>query len=844
MEVGTGSTADTPPVVRRRLLARRSQEAPEAVTDHSTESADLGGHAGAAPAPEPKTSGPGPVVDDQPPPARVRRPADGLQLLVTVLGGVLVLVLSRFAPSTTAGLATDLRQASGLLPATLLTLGSFVVFFGTFVLPIAVLIDQVVRREARFIVDALLAGVISWAAASALDALLVDQAPANMLKALTAGAIGGGRTPAVPFYFVIAFLTAGRLELAGRWARFPWLLAALVVVAPVLSRDVTPLAAVLGVVVARSCGLLVRYVLGRPAVRPWGDAVLGALQRAQLEPVLVRRTPSADAVSRAYRIVTSQGRHLDAVVLDRDRQAAGLGVRLYQRVRLRGPVNRRAVLSVRQAVDAEALHAYAAAASGARTPRLRAVTDVGPNAAMLVYEHHEGVPLSSVPRAQADDALLRAAWAELGVLHAARVAHRGLTGGGVLVEPDGSICLVDLRAGEIAATDLQLRLDHAQLLVTTALLAGPDRAADAALTALGARSAAAIVPLLQPIALGRETRDALRHHRDLLQALRERLAAAAPEVMPEQISLQRLSLRGLGAVLAGGIALYLLLTQLAEVDITKLLRTAEPGWVVAGLVVSVLTYLGAALSLLAFTPGRLPLVRTTVVQVASSFVNLVSPPTVGTSALNARYLQREGVPIGVAVASVGLTQLAGFVVTLVLLLACGVATGSQEGSRLLPSSQTLLIVVVLGLVVAVALLIPPVRRRVVARAGPSLRQVLPRLIDVVQQPNRVLVGLAGNLLVTAAFVFCLLACLRAFGDDISIPSVTLAYLAGAAVGTAAPTPGGIGAVEAALAASLTAVGVQGDVAVSATLLFRLLTFWLRVPPGYIAFRRLQRRHVI
>lgn len=867
MGVGTDDAAETrrsPVRLRRdgprlRLGRRQEQTAPHDDSRDDDGSADLDGTAhrdrtvtagvppqadGHAGEDDPRPAGPAPVVEDQPPPARVRRPADGLQLLVLVAGAALVLVVSSFAPRTTAGLTSDVRSASGLLPAALLALGSFVVVAGTYVLPLAVIVDQLVRREARFIVDALLAGAIAWGAASGLTALLAETASPGVLQSLTAAQGDGLRTPAVPLYFVIAFLTANRLELGRRWGRLPWLLAGLVVVAPVLSRDATPLAAVLGVLVARACGLLVRYVLGRPSLRPWGEAVLAALQRVQLDPVAVRRNPAGDSVSRAYRVETADGRRLDAVVLDRDRQAAGIGYRLYQRARLRGPVNRRAVLSVRQAVDAEALHAYAAHASGARTPQLLAVTDVGPNAAMLVYRHHEGRHLAVLDPGEVDEDLLRAAWAELGILHAARVAHRGLTGGGVLVEPDRRVALVDLRAGEIAATDLQLRLDHAQLLATTALLAGPERAADAALAALGARSAAAIVPLLQPIALGRETRDALRQHRALLPALRERLTAAAPEVTPDQVSLQRLSLRGLGVVIAGGVALYLLLTQLAEVNVGRLLERAEPGWVAAGLAVSVLGYVGAALSLMAFTPGRLPLLRTTMVQVASSFVNLVSPPTVGTSALNARYLQRQDVPLGVAVASVGLTQLAGFVVTLVLLVGCGVATGSQEGSRLLPSSHTLLAIVVLGLVVGLALLVPPVRRGLAARVGPSLRQVVPRLLDVVQQPNRVLLGLGGNLLVTAAYVFCLLACLRAFGTDISVASVTLAYLAGAAVGTAAPTPGGIGAVEAALAASLTAVGVQGDVAVSATLLFRLITFWLRVPPGYVAFRRLGRRHVI
>jgi uncharacterized membrane protein YbhN (UPF0104 family) len=59
-----------------------------------------------------------------------------------------------------------------------------------------------------------------------------------------------------------------------------------------------------------------------------------------------------------------------------------------------------------------------------------------------------------------------------------------------------------------------------------------------------------------------------------------------------------------------------------------------------------------------------------------------------------------------------------------------------------------------------------------------------------------------------------------------------------------PTPGGLGAVEAALSAALTAAGLPGATAVSAVLLFRTLTFWLPVPAGWGAFNYLERHQYI
>jgi Lysylphosphatidylglycerol synthase TM region len=56
-----------------------------------------------------------------------------------------------------------------------------------------------------------------------------------------------------------------------------------------------------------------------------------------------------------------------------------------------------------------------------------------------------------------------------------------------------------------------------------------------------------------------------------------------------------------------------------------------------------------------------------------------------------------------------------------------------------------------------------------------------------------------------------------------------------------PTPGGLGAIEAALVAGLTGVGMQPGPAVSAVLLYRLATYWLPVLPGWLCWRSLQYR---
>ena len=119
--------------------------------------------------------------------------------------------------------------------------------------------------------------------------------------------------------------------------------------------------------------------------------------------------------------------------------------------------------------------------------------------------------------------------------------------------------------------------------------------------------------------------------------------------------------------------------------------------------------------------------------------------------------------------------------------------------------------------------------------------MLPRLLEVAQQPRKLAEGIGGALLLSVAYILCLAACVQAFGGSVAIASIAVVYLTGSALGSIIPTPGGLGAVEAALTAGLVAAGLHGTEAASAVLLFRLLTFWLPVPFGWAALSYLERK---
>ncbi len=186
-------------------------------------------------------------------------------------------------------------------------------------------------------------------------------------------------------------------------------------------------------------------------------------------------------------------------------------------------------------------------------------------------------------------------------------------------------------------------------------------------------------------------------------------------------------------------------------------------------------------------------------QVAGSFVKIVAPAAVGGVALNTRFLQRAGVRPGLAVASVGASQLFGLGCHILMLLSFGYLTGTEKTPSLSPSRTVIAGLLTVAVLVLVVTSVPFLRKFVVTRVRSLFAGVVPRMLDVLQRPQKLITGIGGMLLLTACFVMCLDASIRAFGDgtvSLSIASVAVVFLAGNALGSAAPTPGGVGAVEA------------------------------------------------
>jgi len=776
---------------------------------------------------------------------RIRKPIDAVRCVTSCIWIFLLAVAAVAASATTTGVETDIVGASKRLPPALLAIAPPLARFVLLALPVGLAVTQLLRRQFQHLIEAVATGVLAFAAAAIANNLLARPAASRLYYAIIMSHPGVPHVDALDPYLAALVAYATMIGLAGRpgWRNALGLTVGLYAVVQLATGHTTGLSIVIALLAGRVIGLAVRYGAGSISQRPPARDIAAALSAGDLTVTAIRRVPLAGsgvAGSRHYTAVTEDDRELDVVVFDRDQQAAGAFYRLYRWIRVQGQVSRTAPLSIDRTVERRALLSYATEDAGVPTPRLRTLVRVGPDAAVLAFEHCPGTTLAQRNPGCTDDELGRI-WDAVTRLHAHHVTHRALTADRILFTDDARVVLLDPGDGDVAASDLQVHLDQAQLIAELALYAGPEKSAGVAVEKVGGSGLVAVLPLLQPVALTRSTRHALRRRRDVLPAVRKILLAAVPGSEVTPVQLERIRPRALVTLVASVAAVYLLAGELARESLGSVLRTADWRWSAVALLLSAVTYAAAALSLTGYVAERLNFVRTLLVQLAGSFVTLVTPAAVGGAALNVRYLQRRKVPAAVAVASVGVSQVVAFALHILLLVVFAAVAGTGAGSPIKPPTWAYFVVAGLVVLAGVVLALPAGRRLVRARLSPTFGQVVPRLLEVAQHPRKLAEGIGGALLLSLAYILCLAACVAAFGRSVPFAKIGFVYLTGSALGSIIPTPGGLGAVEAALTAGLTAAGVPGAVAVSAVLLFRLLTFWLPVPFGWAAMNFLERR---
>ena len=133
------------------------------------------------------------------------------------------------------------------------------------------------------------------------------------------------------------------------------------------------------------------------------------------------------------------------------------------------------------------------------------------------------------------------------------------------------------------------------------------------------------------------------------------------------------------------------------------------------------------------------------------------------------------------------------------------------------------------------------------RRRPPIRDLGPRLVEQ-RDILRITVGSHWVLAVSSAVArwafeyLGLLVALHAIGATVEPTLLLLAFTTAELLGLLPFTPGGLGFVEAGLTGTLALAGVGASDAVLATLMFRLVSFWLPLPVGLAAAFVFRHRH--
>ena len=336
---------------------------------------------------------------------------------------------------------------------------------------------------------------------------------------------------------------------------------------------------------------------------------------------------------------------------------------------------------------------------------------------------------------------------------------------------------------------------------------------------------------------------------------------------------QRQERRWIVVLLLLGLGSTILLTSLAgNAETIALLRNANPFFVACIALTQFVRYLAMTISqgaVARIVKIRVPFIPLFEVVVAAQAANRTFVGGAAGLVIRLAFFLRRGMHSGTFVAVETIEDVASLcAVALLFLTGAAIVMSSEVGNTL---DARVFGAVIAGAVVLAGLVVALVRRRaLIERIADALAQGINRIVEKFARrnlydarrvrggvddfyralalartnPGRVLLSFGCSLVRLGSDAVALYFAYRAIGYDIAFGTVLLIFIVSTSVATLAAVPGQIGVMETALSLMSAALGVPLPVAVGASLLFRLISFWLSIPFGYAFAWDLQRRELI
>ena len=813
-----------------------------------------------------------------------RRREDLVDVVISLIAILFIWTIGALASATTRGVTMDVLSFQ-LVRQILILPVSIAEGLIILITPILVIVSLALRKRLQAIIQVLVTSLVA-AVGGWIIILLTGLLPSDLTAPLSvdrALATQGSQTGiAIAINLVIVtlcalFTSAGEAQ-SMKAIKWGWTGLWIILILGVLRSSMTLPVAFISVFLGRAFGSGSRWIMGYDDQRAKGAKLVEALLNIGITPsrivrtdldtteeplatwavaedsrgrltqmpadlgdmgVTVTRRPSQDH-HRHYQAWSDTGLVYEIIAMDPGQELTGTLLEMWNNLRLRG-ISRWVSPSLKAQAERSSFTTLQALRAGVFTQEPIGIASASDSIILVMSALPPTTPLTELGEDASDEVLDRA-WEQLHFAHSRGISHRALTPEAVVVDESSDVWLLDWDSGEVATTELNQSIDIAQMLVLTALAVGPERALEAGRRNVGEATLVACAPVIQKPVLPAQINQRLRRS-DLLGDLRAALVGDSEAETAPTADLQRFRPRTILTVAIAFIAVFIVVGSLNFSDIVTTVKSANPWWMLASAVLACLIWVGSAVPLVALSPEKLPFKETFIAQVAASIITIVAPAGVGPAALNLRYLRKRRVPTAMAVTTVTLMQISQALVTIVLLLLVMVIAGSSL-SVSVPYGTILGVVALVMVAVGVIVAVPKVRRWIWSKIQPTWQQVYPRLLWIIGQPRRLAAVLGGNLLMNIGYVGSFWTALLAMGGSLNFSTVSLTYLTANAAGSFIPSPGGIGTVETALTSGLTVAGISSSVAIATALLYRLVTFYGRIPFGWLAMKYMEKKDLI
>lgn len=473
----------------------------------------------------------------------VRSPTDALRFVTASIVGVLTILIVLIFPDVFGGLARDLSEIFDDASGAISEIAGLIVTALVLAVPLIILVFFIRERDFRRLVivvlAALTAAVATWGTIAWIANLLADEAFTPRY-----GTVVVAQTAYYPYVAALtAAITAATPWLRLRWQRASWIAFALMIIVRLTLGSNLPAELVLAMSIGVAVGSGLLFIVGSPNRHPSGEEIVATLKRSGVD---VTRLDAAQVDARGstpYFAETVDGSRVFVKTLSTDERSADLLFRLYRQFRFKNIGDEPAFSTLRRAVEHEALLSYSASAAGVRTPPLVAVGLIGEKeySMLLAYEAIEGKSLDSIEADELTDEILTEIWEQVSILRDHGIAHRDLRLANVFMDEEKTAWIIDFGFSELAASELLLNNDIAELITSSALLVGPERAVRSAVDVLGSDAVTDAAPRVQPQALSGATKTEVKDRGDHLdRSIRDEIARTTGQVAGPLDRIQRL----------------------------------------------------------------------------------------------------------------------------------------------------------------------------------------------------------------------------------------------------------------------------------------------------------------